>query len=55
LGANRDWVVIYRDDGHGDGQWTVITAQFGPLKSQRIVRGREEECAVFYRLSESGH
>lgn len=48
LGTIRDWVVIYRDDQFGDGQWTVITAQFGPLKGKRIVRGREEECAAHY-------
>jgi putative hydrolase len=48
LGAIRDWVVIYRDDDGGSGQWTVITGQYGPLKGRRIVRGREEECAAFY-------
>jgi hypothetical protein len=45
LEATRDWVVIYRDDADGDGQWTVITAQRGPLAGRRIVRGREHECA----------
>ncbi len=46
LGALRDWVVIYRDDREGDGQWTVVTARLGPLAGQRIVRGRERECAA---------
>ena len=46
LGTTHDWVVIYRD---GDGQWTVVTALFGDLKGRRIVRGREAECAEFYR------
>jgi DNA polymerase (family 10) len=44
LDATRDWVVIYRDDAGGDGQWTVITAHLGSLAGQRIVRGREREC-----------
>jgi DNA polymerase (family 10) len=48
LGTTRDWVVIYRDDHAGDGQWTVITALFGKFKGRRIVRGREAECAEFY-------
>ena len=44
----HDWVVIYRDDQDGDGQWTVITSQYGPLRGKRIVRGREEECRHHY-------
>lgn len=44
LGTIRDWVVIYRDDQDGSGQWTVVTAHYGPLRGQRIVRGREKEC-----------
>jgi predicted flap endonuclease-1-like 5' DNA nuclease len=48
LGAIRDWVVIYRDDHNGGGQWTVVTSQFGPLRGRRIVRGREAECKDFY-------
>jgi putative hydrolase len=45
----RDWVVIYRDDAQGYGQWTVITSRFGPLAGRRIVRGREAECGESYR------
>lgn len=45
----RDWVVIYRDDHGGDGQWTIVTSRFGPLAGRRIVRGRETECAAFYK------
>lgn len=41
LGMTDDWVVIYRDDGDGHGQWTVVTARFGDMKGRRIVRGRE--------------
>jgi DNA polymerase (family X) len=45
----HDWVVIYRDDDKGYGQWTVITSRFGPLRGRRIVRGREVECREHYR------
>lgn len=48
LGTTTDWVVIYRDDDRGDGQWTVVTARFGALQGKRVVRGREEECARHY-------
>jgi len=48
LGTTRDWVVIYRDDHDGHGQWTVITSRYGALRDHRIVRGREAECAEFY-------
>ena len=44
LHRTDDWVVIYWDeDGHGDGQCTVITAERGALQGRRIVRGREKE------------
>jgi len=48
LGTTRDWVVIYRDDAGGHGQWTVITGRYGRLRDRRIVRGREAECAEYY-------
>lgn len=44
LGMTHDWVIIYRDDHDGAGQWTAVTARFGPLRGQRIIRGRESEC-----------
>lgn len=44
LGTTSDWVVIYRDDRDGDGQWTVVTERAGDLRGQRVVRGRELEC-----------
>jgi DNA polymerase (family 10) len=47
LGATRDWVVIHLESPW-EGQWTVITARHGPLAGQRIVRGREAECARLY-------
>ncbi len=46
LGRTRDWVVIYwEQDGHED-QCTVVTEHRGPLAGQRVVRGREAECAA---------
>jgi len=48
LGTTHDWVIIYRDDDGGDGQWTVVTARFGTLRGRRVVRGREAECAEHY-------
>ena len=49
LGTTHDWVVIYRDDPGGDGQWTVITSKLGRLRGRRIVRGYEEECRAYYK------
>lgn len=48
LGTTADWVVIYRDDRDGSGQWTVVTARSGRLGGKRVVRGREGECEAFY-------
>ena len=48
MGAVHDWVVIYRDDADGAGQWTLVTAQYGGLKGKRIVRGREADCERYY-------
>ena len=48
LGTTDDWVIIYRDDHDGHGQWTVITALFGSMKGKRIIRGREGERAACY-------
>jgi hypothetical protein len=49
LNMIHDWIVIYRDDPEGDGQWTVVTARYGALKGRRIVRGREAECQEYYQ------
>ncbi len=43
-GTTHDWVVIYRDDDAHGGRWTVITSQYGAMRGQRVVRGREDEC-----------
>ena len=48
LNMTSDWVVIYLDGAGGERQWTVITAQYGPLQGRRIVRGRERECLRYY-------
>ncbi len=48
LGKTGDWVILYYDGRGGERQATVITSQYGGLKGQRIVRGREEECARYY-------
>lgn len=47
--ATHDWVVIYCDGSSAAEQWTVITAELGPLRGRRIVRGREAECRDYYR------
>jgi putative hydrolase len=54
LGTTHDWVVIYRDDADGAGQWTVVTAWFGALQGQRVVRGREAECEAHYLAAGDG-
>jgi hypothetical protein len=38
LAAIHDWVVICRDDHDGTGQWTVVTARYGPLQGRRTTR-----------------
>jgi DNA polymerase/3'-5' exonuclease PolX len=49
LGKTHDWVVLYYDGGRGERQCTVITSQRGPLTGKRIVRGREDECVLYYQ------
>jgi hypothetical protein len=46
VGKTRDGVIL-DDDGNGEPQCTVITSQQGPLKGQRIVRGREAAWAPY--------
>lgn len=42
-----DWVVIfYHTDDSLEGQCTVVTERSGRMKGQRVVRGREDECAA---------
>jgi DNA polymerase (family X) len=49
LDAIHDWVVIYRGEQTNDGQWTVVTARYGPLQGKRVVRGREQESREYYQ------
>ena len=45
----RDWVMIYfEEDGHGQGQCTVVTEHHGPLIGKRVIRGSEDACAEHY-------
>jgi putative hydrolase len=45
LDKTDDWVVLYFHGDHGrEAQRTVVTETTGPLKDQRVVRGRETEC-----------
>ena len=47
-GNTRNWVVLYGDNGSGEHRHTVITAGYGPLRGQRVVAGREDECRTLY-------
>jgi putative hydrolase len=51
LNRTNDWVVIYWDDGVGERQSTVVTADRGRLSSRRVVRGREAALEPAPRLS----
>ena len=49
LGRVFDWVVIYfHHDQQPEHQRTVVTETRGPLRGQRVVRGRERECDDWY-------
>lgn len=49
LGKTGDWVVIFFERDHSEGQVTVVTETSGPLAGKRVVRGREAECAKMYK------
>jgi Holliday junction resolvasome RuvABC DNA-binding subunit len=49
LGRTHDWVVLYFDGRGAERQCTVITAERGPMRGRRIVRGRESECLRHYQ------
>jgi hypothetical protein len=49
MNKTHDWVVVYYDDGKFEGQATVVTAYKGMLTGERIVRGRETECEMYYQ------
>jgi Holliday junction resolvasome RuvABC DNA-binding subunit len=54
LERTDDWVVIYYHRDHDEGQCTLVTAQAGPLRGLRVVRGREPECVAHYGARPSG-
>jgi len=45
LGRIRDWVVVYFGEDGARGQHTIVTELAGALRGERVVRGREAECA----------
>lgn len=48
LGTTNDWVIIHEDSDSAAHQYTVVTGRQGPLEGKRVVRGREEECELYY-------
>jgi DNA polymerase (family 10) len=46
----HDWLVIHYRKDDREGQCTVVTEQQGELIGQRVIRGRERECASHYEL-----
>jgi len=42
--------VIYYERAGEQRQCTVVTAERGKLKGQRVIRGRERECREHYGL-----
>jgi putative hydrolase len=54
LHRTHDWVVVYFSDPDGEeGQFTVVTERRGTLTGERVVRGREPECARYYGAAAS--
>jgi len=49
LGTTADWVILYYERDGNEDQCTVVTERQGPLAGQRVVRGREAECAAHQR------
>ena len=50
LHRTYDWVVIFFSAPEDEeGQSTVVTERRGSLTGRRVVRGREPECAKYYR------
>lgn len=55
LGRVFDWVVVYfHRDAQPEQQRTVVTETRGPLRGQRVVRGRERECDDWYATQRAG-
>ena len=41
--------MYFHTDTGPEGQRTVVTETHGPLEGRRVVRGREGDCAGYYR------
>jgi len=54
LGRIRDWVVVYFGEDGAPGQHTIVTETTGVLRGERVVRGREAECADYYERQRTG-
>lgn len=49
LDKTSDWVVLYHHRrGEPEQQCTIVTEGSGPCSGQRVIRGRELECALHY-------
>ena len=49
LHKEHDWVVVFFYDGnHEELQRTVVTETQGPLRGERVVRGRNRDCMTYY-------
>jgi hypothetical protein len=53
LDKTNDWVVVYYDNGSGERKCTVVTEFKGSLKGKRVIRGREKECAEYFKACNS--
>lgn len=54
LGRTADWVIVYyHRPGEPDRQATIVTEWRGPLRGQRVVRGREHEGTTRIPLGDS--
>lgn len=54
LGRTGEWVVVYFERDGIEGQCTIVNEHSGALKGKRVVRGRESECAEYYRSIQTG-
>jgi DNA polymerase (family 10) len=55
LDKTNDWVVIYYDDGRGERKCTVVTEFKRSLNGKRVIRGREQECAEYFKAGCSAY
>ncbi|MGJ8561646.1 MAG: DNA-binding protein [Litorimonas sp.] len=49
LKKTKDWVIVFFHQGDApEAQRSIVTQRQGPLAGRRVVRGREDECALYY-------